>query len=75
AQQLADKQCAPPPESDSSLEQALATWREGDDQSVRLILQQLFLIQRMMPELYSLANKLAARTQQTSDTVPAQKTR
>ncbi|MDO6581149.1 YccS family putative transporter [Photobacterium sp. 2_MG-2023] len=75
AQQLADKQCAPPPESDSSLEQALTTWREGDDQSVRLILQQLFLIQRMMPELYSLANKLAARTQQVSDIAVAQKTR
>lgn len=68
AQRLADKHCAPPPETDSSLEQALATWREGDDQSVRLILQQLFLIQRMLPELHSMANKLAARTQQADMT-------
>ncbi|QUJ66517.1 TIGR01666 family membrane protein [Photobacterium sp. GJ3] len=66
ANQLSSKQCGPPPESDSSLAQALATWREGDDQSVRLILQQLYLIQCMLPELHSLANKLAARTQQAA---------
>lgn len=51
------------PESLSSdLDKRIGEWREGDDESVRLILQQLYLIYRMLPELYSLANKFSVRT-------------
>ncbi|MGO2508531.1 MAG: YccS family putative transporter [Vibrio hibernica] len=56
------------PESLSSdLDKRLSEWREGDDESVRLILQQLHLVYRMLPELYSLANKFAVRTQNNSN--------
>ncbi|MBD1577541.1 TIGR01666 family membrane protein [Vibrio sp. S11_S32] len=46
----------------SELDKRLSEWREGDDESVRLILQQLHLVYRMLPELYSLANKFSVRT-------------
>ena len=62
SQQLDGNQCALAPDSDTELEQRLAQWRDEDSTSVRMVLQQLHLIQRMLPELHSLANKLAART-------------
>lgn len=62
AAQLDGNQCAQAPESDSELEQRLAQWRDEDCTSAKMVLQQLHLIQRMLPELHSLANKLAART-------------
>lgn len=46
---------------DPALEQRLAEWRDEDDNSVRLVLQQLHLIYRMLPELHSLASKFAVR--------------
>jgi uncharacterized membrane protein YccC len=47
---------------DTEIEQRLAKWRDEDCTSGRMVLQQLHLIHRMLPELHSLANKLAART-------------
>ncbi|KOO15835.1 hypothetical protein AKJ18_06710 [Vibrio xuii] len=46
---------------DPALEQRLAEWRDEDDSSVRMVLQQLHLIYRMLPELHSLASKFAVR--------------
>ncbi|WP_423841015.1 YccS family putative transporter [Vibrio mytili] len=46
---------------DTGLEQRLNEWREEDDSSARMVLQQLHLIYRMLPELHSLANKFASR--------------
>ena len=46
-------QCVPIKDDDT--EKRLAQWREEDDNSVRMLLQQLHLIYRMMPELHSLA--------------------
>ncbi|WP_036800368.1 YccS family putative transporter [Photobacterium marinum] len=62
AEQLDGNQCCNAPDSDLELEQRLAQWQDEDCASVRMVLQQLHLIQRMLPELHSLANKLAART-------------
>ncbi|MGF1908502.1 YccS family putative transporter [Vibrio kasasachensis] len=59
------------PESDTSdidepaLEARLAEWREEDDSSARLVLQQLYLVYRMLPELHSLASKCAVRVTPT----------
>ncbi|ARR49649.1 TIGR01666 family membrane protein [Photobacterium damselae subsp. damselae] len=50
------------PETDSALEQSLSQWRDDDCESTKMVLQQLHLIQRMLPELYSLTNKLTVRT-------------
>lgn len=47
--------------NDASLEQKLSEWREEDESSVRMVLQQLHLIYRMLPELHSLASKFAVR--------------
>ena len=66
AAQLAGNHCAQAPESDSELDQRLSLWRDEDSTSARMVLQQLHLIQRMLPELHSLANKLAARTNESS---------
>ncbi|MGX9416607.1 YccS family putative transporter [Vibrio sp. WJH972] len=44
------------------LQQRLASWRDDDDSSAKLVLQQLHLIYQALPELHSLASKLAART-------------
>lgn len=49
---------------DPALEQRLSEWREEDDSSVRMVLQQLHLIYRMLPELHSLASKFAVRVAQ-----------
>lgn len=46
---------------DAGLEQRLNEWRDEDDSSARMVLQQLHLIYRMLPELHSLASKLAVR--------------
>nr|WP_269135244.1 YccS family putative transporter [Vibrio cincinnatiensis] len=46
---------------DAGLEKRLAEWREEDDGSARMVLQQLHLIFRMLPELHSLASKFAVR--------------
>lgn len=43
------------------LEKRLSEWREEDDSSARMVLQQLHLIYRMLPELHSLASKFAVR--------------
>ncbi|MGY3571350.1 YccS family putative transporter [Vibrio paucivorans] len=47
--------------SDPALEQRLSEWRDDDDTSARMVLQQLHLIYRMLPELHSLASKFAVR--------------
>lgn len=47
----------------AELEQRLSEWREDDESSARMVLQQLHLIYRMMPELHSLACKLAMPAQ------------
>ncbi|MFZ3442003.1 YccS family putative transporter [Vibrio harveyi] len=46
---------------DTNLEQRLNEWRDEDDHSARMVLQQLHLIYRMLPELHSLASKFAVR--------------
>ncbi|HCE4628398.1 TPA: TIGR01666 family membrane protein [Vibrio parahaemolyticus] len=46
---------------DAGLEQRLNEWRDEDDSSARMVLQQLHLIYRMLPELHSLARKFAVR--------------
>ena len=46
---------------DPNVEARLSEWREEDDSSVRMVLQQLYLIYRMLPELHSLATKFAVR--------------
>ncbi|MGF1696502.1 YccS family putative transporter [Vibrio lamellibrachiae] len=43
------------------LTRRLNEWREDDEKSARMVLQQLYLIYRMLPELHSLATKLAVR--------------
>ncbi len=45
------------------IEKRLNEWREDEESSVRMVLQQLHLIYRMLPELHSLAAKLSVRTQ------------
>ena len=50
---------------DPNLEARLAEWREEDENSVRMVLQQLYLIYRMLPELHSLASKFAVRVAHT----------
>ncbi|WP_456295582.1 YccS family putative transporter [Vibrio sp. AK197] len=52
---------------DPGLESRLAEWRDDDDSSARMVLQQLYLIYRMLPELHSLASKLAARVEQSEE--------
>lgn len=47
--------------NDPNLESRLSEWREEDDSSVKMVLQQLYLIYRMLPELHSLATKFAVR--------------
>ncbi len=45
----------------TNIEKRLSEWREEDESSARLVLQQLHLIYRMLPELHSLAEKFAVR--------------
>ncbi|MCG9682237.1 YccS family putative transporter [Vibrio sp. Isolate23] len=49
---------------DPALEARLAEWREEDDNSAKMVLQQLYLIYRMLPELHSLASKFSVRVNQ-----------
>lgn len=46
---------------DLGLKNRLTEWREEDNSSARMVLQQLHLIYRMLPELHSLAAKFAVR--------------
>ncbi len=48
---------------DSGLKERLTEWREEDNSSARMVLQQLHLIYRMLPELHSLAAKFAVRVE------------
>lgn len=52
---------------DPVLEQRLSEWRDEDSSSVRMVLQQLHLVYRMLPELHSLASKFAVRITHKSD--------
>ncbi|AJQ93641.1 YccS family putative transporter [Gynuella sunshinyii] len=45
----------------SELEQRLNEWRDEDESSARLVLQQLQLIYRLLPELHTLAEKIAGK--------------
>nr|WP_257713464.1 hypothetical protein [Vibrio neptunius] len=53
---------------DPALEARLAEWREEDDNSAKMVLQQLYLIYRMLPELHSLASKFAVRVSHSDTT-------
>ncbi|MBW3695693.1 TIGR01666 family membrane protein [Vibrio sp. T187] len=46
---------------DPDLDKRLTEWREEDEGSVRMVLQQLHLIYRMLPELHELATKFAVK--------------
>lgn len=46
---------------ETDIEKRLSEWRDEDESSARLVLQQLHLIYRMLPELHSLAAKFAVR--------------
>ncbi len=50
---------------DTGLKERLTEWREEDNSSARMVLQQLHLIYRMLPELHSLAAKFAVRVAST----------
>ncbi|MDR9826121.1 YccS family putative transporter [Vibrio sp. FNV 38] len=52
---------------DNEIENRLSEWREEDENSVKMILQQLHLIYRMMPEMHSLASKFSARIKPEPD--------
>ncbi|HIF9444354.1 TPA: YccS family putative transporter [Photobacterium damselae] len=60
--QLEQNKAMAMPETDLALEQSLSQWRDDDCESTKMVLQQLHLIQRMLPELHSLTNKLTVRT-------------
>ncbi|CAH0529637.1 YccS family putative transporter [Vibrio hippocampi] len=45
----------------------LVEWRDDDDRSARMVLQQLHLIYRLLPELHNLANHLADQAPSDSD--------
>ncbi|USD68158.1 YccS family putative transporter [Vibrio sp. SCSIO 43136] len=53
-------------EDDANIEQRLSEWREEDEGSVKLILQQLHLIYRMLPELHQLAAMFAHQVHKKS---------
>ncbi|MDA0148378.1 YccS family putative transporter [Vibrio sp. LaRot3] len=54
-------QCDTSDIDDPALEKRLSEWRDEDDSSARMVLQQLYLIYRMLPEFHSLASKFAVR--------------
>ncbi|PJC87365.1 TIGR01666 family membrane protein [Vibrio sp. HA2012] len=59
---------------EKTLEKRLSQWRDEDDNSVRMILQQLHLIYRMMPELHALAGKFVPKVNdQQAELYPAQR--
>lgn len=47
------------PLEDPQLERRLSEWRDEDDTSARMVLQQLHLIHQMLPEMHELAQQLA----------------
>ncbi|KYN83416.1 hypothetical protein ATY36_11200 [Vibrio cidicii] len=47
--------------NEAELDKRLSEWREDDESSARMVLQQLHLIYRMMSELHSLANKFSVQ--------------
>ncbi|WP_117234127.1 YccS family putative transporter [Vibrio maerlii] len=49
------------------IEARLKEWREDDDESVKMVLQQLHLIYIMLPELHSLASKFAVRVDKSDN--------
>ncbi|PMH44506.1 TIGR01666 family membrane protein [Vibrio sp. 10N.286.49.B3] len=49
----------------TDIELRLSEWRDGDDESARMILQQLHLIYQMLPELHMLGSQFAHRVQKT----------
>ncbi|KGY11648.1 membrane protein [Vibrio tubiashii] len=55
------EQCDSSEFDDPILEQKLSEWRDEDGSSARMVLQQLHLVYRMLPELHSLASKFAVR--------------
>ncbi|WP_318471334.1 YccS family putative transporter [Photobacterium leiognathi] len=59
AAQLAGNACQQAPALDVDLDQRLGQWRDEDCTSVRMVLQQLHLIHRMLPEMHKLADQLA----------------
>ena len=46
---------------DLDLKSRLEEWREQDNSEVKMVLEQLYLIYRMLPELHSLAKKFVIR--------------
>ncbi|MDN3678745.1 YccS family putative transporter [Vibrio tapetis subsp. quintayensis] len=50
---------------ENTMEQRLSEWRDEDENSVKLVLQQLHLIYRMLPELHELASKFAQCTEKS----------
>ncbi|MEF1289603.1 YccS family putative transporter [Vibrio sp. M260118] len=61
------EQCDSSEFDDPILEQKLSEWRDEDGSSARMVLQQLHLVYRMLPELHSLASKFAVRVSHKSD--------
>ncbi len=55
------EQCEVKNTYDPDLDKRLSEWREEDESSVRMVLQQLHLIYRMLPELHTLATKFAVK--------------
>lgn len=55
------EQCEVKNAYDPELDKRLSEWREEDESSVRMVLQQLHLIYRMLPELHTLATKFAVK--------------
>nr|WP_202436479.1 YccS family putative transporter [Vibrio eleionomae] len=55
------EQCDTSNIEDAGIEQKLAEWHEDSEGNAHLVLQQLHLIYRMLPELHSLADKFAVR--------------
>ncbi|MFA0544468.1 hypothetical protein, partial [Vibrio sp. 10N.222.52.B7] len=47
------EQCEVKNAYDPELDKRLSEWREEDESSVRMVLQQLHLIYRMLPELHT----------------------
>lgn len=54
------------PNLEASLGKHLERWREEESSSARMVLQQLHLIYRMLPEMHQLTNELAAKALKSS---------
>lgn len=51
--------------AEESIEKKLSEWRDDDENSVRMVLQQLHLIHQILPEMHSLSEILSARAKET----------